>query len=125
MRTGGVITGKFELGTEASTSAVGTHQRRSRSNGPRWRRHSASWFDHLVEFVRCGKDHRGAIARHPGRRDRGRAFFPEGLPRVQGDRVQLQQVLLNLIINAPALLGEERNPPTAVDRARLISSQRS
>ena len=24
----------------------------------------------------------------------------EGLPRVQGDRVQLQQVLLNLIINA-------------------------
>jgi C4-dicarboxylate-specific signal transduction histidine kinase len=29
-----------------------------------------------------------------------RTQFAEGLPRVQGDRVQLQQVLLNLIINA-------------------------
>jgi PAS domain S-box-containing protein len=29
-----------------------------------------------------------------------RARFAEGLPRVQGDRVQLQQVLLNLIVNA-------------------------
>jgi signal transduction histidine kinase len=26
--------------------------------------------------------------------------FVEGLPRVQGDRVQLQQVILNLIVNA-------------------------
>jgi signal transduction histidine kinase len=26
--------------------------------------------------------------------------FAEGLPRVQGDRVQLQQVMLNLIVNA-------------------------
>jgi signal transduction histidine kinase len=29
-----------------------------------------------------------------------RTRLAEGLPRVQGDRVQLQQVLLNLIINA-------------------------
>ena len=29
-----------------------------------------------------------------------RTQFAEGLPRVQGDRVQLQQVMLNLIINA-------------------------
>ena len=29
-----------------------------------------------------------------------RTQLAEGLPRVQGDRVQLQQVLLNLIINA-------------------------
>src|SRR6478735_1360922 len=29
-----------------------------------------------------------------------RTQFAEGLPRVQGDRIQLQQVLLNLIINA-------------------------
>jgi len=29
-----------------------------------------------------------------------RTQFAEGLPRVQGDRVQLQQVLLNLTINA-------------------------
>jgi C4-dicarboxylate-specific signal transduction histidine kinase len=29
-----------------------------------------------------------------------RTQFAEGLPRVQEDRVQLQQVLLNLIINA-------------------------
>jgi signal transduction histidine kinase len=29
-----------------------------------------------------------------------RTQFTEGLPRVQGDRVQLQQVLLNLVINA-------------------------
>src|SRR6266566_7605116 len=29
-----------------------------------------------------------------------RTQFAEGLPRVQGDRVQLQQVMLNLIVNA-------------------------
>jgi signal transduction histidine kinase len=29
-----------------------------------------------------------------------RTQFAEGLPRVQGDRVQLQQVILNLIVNA-------------------------
>jgi C4-dicarboxylate-specific signal transduction histidine kinase len=29
-----------------------------------------------------------------------RAQFAEGLPRVQGDRIQLQQVMLNLIVNA-------------------------
>ena len=29
-----------------------------------------------------------------------RTRFAEGLPRVQGDRVQLQQVMLNLIVNA-------------------------
>ena len=29
-----------------------------------------------------------------------RTQFSEGLPRVQGDRVQLQQVMLNLIVNA-------------------------
>src|SRR6201987_4029458 len=29
-----------------------------------------------------------------------RTQFTEGLPRVQGDRIQLQQVLLNLVINA-------------------------
>jgi signal transduction histidine kinase len=35
-----------------------------------------------------------------------RTQFPEGLPRVQGDRVQLQQVLLNLIVNAiQAMIG--------------------
>jgi C4-dicarboxylate-specific signal transduction histidine kinase len=29
-----------------------------------------------------------------------RTQFAEGLPRVQGDRVQLQQVRLNLVVNA-------------------------
>jgi signal transduction histidine kinase len=29
-----------------------------------------------------------------------RTLFKDGLPRVQGDRVQLQQVILNLIVNA-------------------------
>jgi PAS domain S-box-containing protein len=29
-----------------------------------------------------------------------RTLFAEGLPRVQGDRIQLQQVMLNLIVNA-------------------------
>ena len=43
----------------------------------------------------------------------------EGLPRVQGDRVQLQQVLLNLIINAIEAMrdvGEE-------ERELLISTR--
>ena len=48
-----------------------------------------------------------------------RTQFAEGLPRVQGDRVQLQQVLLNLIINAIEAMrdvGEE-------ERELLISSR--
>jgi signal transduction histidine kinase len=48
-----------------------------------------------------------------------RTQLAEGLPRVQGDRVQLQQVLLNLIINAFEAMrdvGEE-------ERELLISSR--
>src|SRR5258708_17771714 len=48
-----------------------------------------------------------------------RTQLAEGLPRVQGDRVQLQQVLLNLIINAIEAMrdvGEE-------ERELLISSR--
>jgi C4-dicarboxylate-specific signal transduction histidine kinase len=48
-----------------------------------------------------------------------RMQLAEGLPRVQGDRVQLQQVLVNLIINAIEAmrdLGEE-------ERELLISSR--
>jgi C4-dicarboxylate-specific signal transduction histidine kinase len=48
-----------------------------------------------------------------------RAQLAEGLPRVQGDRVQLQQVLLNLIINAIEAMrdvGED-------ERELLISSR--
>src|SRR5258708_23230444 len=48
-----------------------------------------------------------------------RTQLAEGLPRVQGDRVQLQQVLLNLIINAIEAMrdvGED-------ERELLISSR--
>jgi signal transduction histidine kinase len=48
-----------------------------------------------------------------------RTQLAEGLPRVQGDRVQLQQVLLNLIINAIEAMrevGEE-------ERELLISTR--
>jgi signal transduction histidine kinase len=48
-----------------------------------------------------------------------RTQLAEGLPRVQGDRVQLQQVLLNLIINAIEAMrdvGEEQ-------RELLVSSR--
>ena len=48
-----------------------------------------------------------------------RTQFAEGLPRVQGDRVQLQQVILNLIINAIEAMrdvGEE-------ERELLISTR--
>ena len=48
-----------------------------------------------------------------------RTQLAEGLPRVQGDRVQLQQVLLNLIINAIEAMrdvGEQ-------ERELLISSR--
>jgi C4-dicarboxylate-specific signal transduction histidine kinase len=37
-----------------------------------------------------------------------RTQFAQGLPRVQGDRVQLQQVLLNLIINAIEAMNDVR-----------------
>ncbi len=48
-----------------------------------------------------------------------RTQLAEGLPRIQGDRIQLQQVLLNLIINAIEAMrdvGEE-------ERELLISSR--
>ena len=67
-----------------------------------------------------------------------RTQLTEGLPRVQGDRVQLQQVLLNLIINAIEAMrdvGEEerellistRNEPDGVSvevRIQVQASQR-
>jgi PAS domain S-box-containing protein len=48
-----------------------------------------------------------------------RTQLAEGLPRVQGDRVQLQQVLLNLIINAI----EAMRDVGAEERELLISSR--
>src|SRR5467141_355017 len=47
-----------------------------------------------------------------------RTRFAEGLPRVQGDRVQLQQVLLNLIINAIEAMRDSGEG----ERALLVSS---
>jgi nitrogen-specific signal transduction histidine kinase len=43
-----------------------------------------------------------ALTRHEAAKNRVsvQMEFTEGLPPVQGDRVQLQQVVLNLIINA-------------------------
>jgi PAS domain S-box-containing protein len=46
------------------------------------------------------------------------AQLQEGLPLIQGDRVQLQQVILNLIINAVEALGEAADAP----RELLIST---
>jgi signal transduction histidine kinase len=40
-----------------------------------------------------------------------RTQFAEGLPRVQGDRVQLQQVMLNLIVNAIQAMGGSGEGP--------------
>jgi PAS domain S-box-containing protein len=48
-----------------------------------------------------------------------RTQLAEGLPRVQGDRVQLQQVLLNLIINAIEAMGDVGEE----ERELLISSR--
>ena len=48
-----------------------------------------------------------------------RTQLAEGLPRVQGDRVQLQQVLLNLIINAIEAMREVDE----VERELLVSSR--
>jgi signal transduction histidine kinase len=48
-----------------------------------------------------------------------RTQLAEGLPRVQGDRVQLQQVLLNLIINAI----EAMRDVSEEERELLISSR--
>jgi len=47
-----------------------------------------------------------------------RTQLAEGLPRVQGDRVQLQQVLLNLIINAIEAMGDSGEG----ERELLVSS---
>jgi signal transduction histidine kinase len=50
-----------------------------------------------------------------------RTLFDEELPRVMGDRVQLQQVVLNLIMNASeAMSGIEGRP-----RELVISTQRA
>jgi signal transduction histidine kinase len=46
--------------------------------------------------------------------------FVEGLPHVQGDRVQLQQVILNLMMNAvEAMIGVREGP-----RELLISTEK-
>jgi signal transduction histidine kinase len=44
----------------------------------------------------------------------------EGLPRVEGDRIQLQQVLLNLIINAIEAMGDVNEG----ERELVISTRR-
>jgi C4-dicarboxylate-specific signal transduction histidine kinase len=49
-----------------------------------------------------------------------RAQLAEGLPRVQGDRVQLQQVLINLIVNAIEAM---RDVDEEEERELLISSR--
>ena len=47
-----------------------------------------------------------------------------GLPRIQGDRVQLQQVLLNLIINAVEAMSErERGAARTADQQRAKPSR--
>jgi signal transduction histidine kinase len=45
----------------------------------------------------------------------------EGLPLIHGDRVQLQQVMLNLIINAVEAMGSVRDGP----RELLISTRQA
>jgi C4-dicarboxylate-specific signal transduction histidine kinase len=50
-----------------------------------------------------------------------RARLAEGLPRVEGDRVQLQQVILNLVLNAVEAMTSVVDGP----RELLISSERS
>jgi signal transduction histidine kinase len=49
-----------------------------------------------------------------------RTHFTEGLPLVLGDRIQLQQVMLNLILNAVEALSESRE----TSRALLIKTER-
>jgi C4-dicarboxylate-specific signal transduction histidine kinase len=40
-----------------------------------------------------------------------RTQFAEGLPTIEGDRVQLQQVILNLIVNAIEAMSGQNEPP--------------
>jgi C4-dicarboxylate-specific signal transduction histidine kinase len=49
-----------------------------------------------------------------------RSQLAEGLPRVEGDRIQLQQVLLNLIINAIEAMGDVNEG----ERELVISTRR-
>jgi PAS domain S-box-containing protein len=50
-----------------------------------------------------------------------RTQLAEGLPIIEGDRVQLQQVILNLIVNAIEAMSGQNEPP----RTLLISSEKN
>src|SRR5207237_5088297 len=65
----------------------------------------------------------GQLAEH---RITVRTELPEGLPRVSGDRVQLQQVLLNLVVNgieAMNTVADERRVMTIAGETRRTGRQ--
>nr|WP_294974876.1 ATP-binding sensor histidine kinase [uncultured Pseudomonas sp.] len=65
----------------------------------------------IIEFTRAEAAKGGALVR---------TRFAEGLPEVEGDRVELQQVMLNLIINALEAMGSV----PAGERQLLVSTER-
>ena len=78
--------------------------------------------------ARDRRDHRGSSAAGRARTVEGRhhpdARDEPGLPPIRGDRIQLQQVLVNLMVNAGQAMAEQSGPRIVTVRAGLADGNR-
>ena len=68
----------------------------------------------VIEFTRTEAAKNGVLVQ---------TYLAEGLPLVSGDRVELQQVILNLIINALEAMSEMNDGPRELRELLITTSK--